>query len=71
MNKVACILMIIGASLVAVEAHTEGLACESIRDHDQRHYCRALATGSTTWCEVIRDGDLRQRCRAELAWRKR
>ena len=38
--------------------------CELIKDHDQRQYCRACATGRTGTCEFIKDRDLRHKCRA-------
>lgn len=68
-KQTAGILLLIGMKSSIIQSN--GLACESIKDHDQRHYCRAMATGRVTWCEVIRDGDLRHRCRAEISWKKR
>lgn len=45
-------------------AHASPLPCESIRNADQRHYCRALSRPQPSECEFIKDHDLRQLCRA-------
>lgn len=67
---VACFLLCVGFwyalfLLFASDAHgqTSG-QCELIKDHDQRQYCRACATGRVGTCEFIKDRDLRYRCRA-------
>lgn len=41
-------------------------ACEKIRDHDRRMFCRALSTKNPTWCEFIKNNDLRNECRARV-----
>ena len=38
--------------------------CESIRNPDRRHYCRAISIPRRTECESIKDRDLRHMCRA-------
>lgn len=58
------VLFVLVASRVASGGSTE---CESIRDPDQRHFCRAVTTRSASWCEFIRASDLRHECRAVVA----
>ena len=56
----------VGLLLVAAQGSAQGdsLECESIKDSDQRNYCRALANKQKILCEFIKDADLRHRCRA-------
>ncbi len=51
---------------VSSAAYASPLACESIRNADQRNYCRAISGNKKSWCEFIKDADLRFRCRAEV-----
>ena len=48
-------------------AHASPLDCESIRDPDQRHYCRAVSIPRKSECEFIKSHDLRQECRAKVS----
>lgn len=41
-----------------------GGTCDSVRDPDQRAYCRAVTRGDRNACLSIRDLDLRATCRA-------
>lgn len=64
---VAIAVMVIIAAVTVITdhvAHASPLPCESIRDADQRHYCRALSRPQPSECEFIKDHDLRQSCRA-------
>lgn len=36
--------------------------CSTIRDHDSRMMCNAVATGSSSWCSFIKDHDNRVKC---------
>jgi len=63
--------VVFGAILVAVciiptQSVASPLACESIKDADQRHYCRAISIPRRSECEFIKNHDLRYRCRAEV-----
>ena len=42
------------------------LDCESVKDADQRHFCRALSKPQKSECEFIKDPDLRHQCRARV-----
>ena len=67
MMLVACVLGTLLASVAVTRpARCSPLDCEGIRDHDQRHYCRAVTTKKSIYCESIRNSDLRHRCRAEV-----
>ena len=57
----------IGAITIATlaSALTAG-SCDSMRDPDQRTYCRALQRGDSSVCYSIASSDLRTSCRAEL-----
>jgi hypothetical protein len=61
-------LFVIGAAilLLTLEELASGSTteCELIKDSDQRHYCRAMASHRKSWCESIKNADLRHRCRA-------
>lgn len=59
---VGVVSLLVGALWLADA--TANTACETMRDRDQRHWCRAVSTGQSTWCESIRDSDLRHYCRA-------
>ena len=56
-------LVIVGCSRLA---HASPLDCESIREPDQRHYCRAVSKPDKGECEFIKAHDLRQECRARV-----
>lgn len=45
-------------------AYGSPLQCESIKDSDQRHYCRAISIPRKSECEFIHNHDLRMQCRA-------
>ena len=45
-------------------AHGSPLSCESIKDADRRHFCRAISIPRKSECEFIKDHDLRHECRA-------
>jgi hypothetical protein len=49
-----------------VPAFADKSECSTIRDHDERMMCFALADRSSTWCEFIKDHDARVMCRARL-----
>jgi hypothetical protein len=51
-------------------AHGSPLDCESIKDADRRHMCRAVSGSLATECEFIKDGDLKAECRVAVAQRK-
>ncbi len=59
-----CVVVAILTLLSDRAAKASPLACESIRDADQRHYCRAVSRPQPSECELIKDHDLRQSCRA-------
>ena len=62
-----CVLCWLGVFLAferLAHGQTSAGQCELIKDHDQRQYCRACATGRTGTCEFIKERDLRHRCRA-------
>jgi hypothetical protein len=40
------------------------LSCESIKDADERHYCRAVTKPDPLECELIKKEELRNACRA-------
>lgn len=42
------------------------LHCESVKDPDRRHFCRATTIPRRSECELIRNHDLRQYCRATV-----
>ena len=48
------------------QAFGSPLECESIKDADQRNYCRAVSKQQKSYCNFIKNGDLRHRCRAEV-----
>ena len=52
--------------LVCARADASPLACESIKDPDRRHYCRARTIPSRSECEFIKESDLRAECRATV-----
>lgn len=54
------------AAMGMKSAHGSPLDCESIQDADRREFCRALATGKSTYCEFIKDRDMRAECRARV-----
>ena len=39
-------------------------SCETIKDHDLRHYCRATTSHNASWCSFIKEQDIRQMCYA-------
>lgn len=45
-------------------AHASPVACESIKNADARHFCRATSIPRRSECELIRNHDLRHHCRA-------
>jgi hypothetical protein len=47
-------------------AHASPLSCESIKDSDQRHFCRAISIPDKSECELIKAHDLRYECRARV-----
>ena len=60
-----------GDLLAGPPAHAQQLSCESIKDPDRRHWCRATTGGPASECEFIRNADLRAECRAVLRARKK
>lgn len=67
------LIVLMAATMAAVvswlgkRADASALACEAVKDADQRHYCRACSRGDTNECELIRNSDLRAQCRALCA----
>lgn len=48
-------------------AEEQGTArCASIRDHDDRMTCYAIATKNSSYCHIVRDHDKRMKCYAFL-----
>lgn len=68
--KLAMLVLLVIAGLTMLGycsprlAHGSPLSCESIKDADRRHFCRAISIPRKSECEFIKDHDLRQECRA-------
>lgn len=52
------------AVVMARRATPASSQCESIRNSDDRHYCRGVTQRKPIYCESIRDSDKRHLCRA-------
>ena len=65
------ILMLVSLMAARAWAGASSTACESIKDPDRRHYCRATTGSIPTECEAIRSSDLRAECRAILGSRRK
>lgn len=61
MNRFARAFFIV---LVSRDAQASPLACEEIKDSDQRHFCRAVSKPDPSECEFIKNETLRYECRA-------
>jgi len=68
MRRTTALTIALAAIVSAAEARAQAPSCSSIRDSDQRDYCRGT-TGSPSACSSIRDADLRERCRAAASRR--
>lgn len=70
--QLAFVVLLVVAALTALGyctprvAHGSPLSCESIKDADRRHYCRAISIPRKSECEFIKDKDLRFECRARV-----
>lgn len=62
--KTFCVVLF-AVTLLSVPVLGSPLDCETIRDGDQRNYCRAISKKDASWCEFIHNHDLRQLCRAQ------
>lgn len=57
-------------ALVILYMSVMGGPCESVKDHDLRHYCRAQHTGNSAWCAAVKEHDTREMCYTAASWRK-
>lgn len=58
------VLLWSAASALVMGVEGNPSRCESIRDADRRHFCRAVTIPRASECELIRSADLRAECRA-------
>lgn len=65
MRRLLIALAVIGLWFIGGRA--QAADCVTIKDTDQRAYCRALQTGQKSYCTAImKDHDLRQTCFVRL-----
>lgn len=65
-NTLWAIGFLLGLLFATSSAHPSPLDCESIRDPDERNFCRAVSKNDKTYCEFIKNHDRRFECRARI-----
>lgn len=61
------ILALLAVMYLAGLAYGSPLDCESIRNPDERHMCRAVSKNDKAECEFIKNADTRALCRARVS----